>query len=292
MESLVLYPRVIGGGGDLSGWQELFPSQETMDAGIERDLAERSHRGDKKATGALLSQWGRYALGRTLSKLRGRWWEGMDLEDCIGWAIVGVLQGIEAYDPTRGRLSTCITWWVDESVRRAVRAQRFVKVGPTHFYRWSAAMAAGANDSESVDWIAVAERVNAYRKKHLPARGALVPVTPKELRASVALVRGTETYRICEYRGTEEHGVETVAAPTVTTEASMDSAIDIRLALEILDPRSRAVVEMRHGFTGSPMTLSQVGEALNISRERVRQIEERALKDLYFALGGNAYLSS
>jgi RNA polymerase sigma factor (sigma-70 family) len=295
MESLALYSRTTHG-ADLSGWQALFPIPESTDADTERELAERSHRGDKAATGELLAQWGRYAIGRTLRKVRGRWWEGMDIEDCVGWAVVGVLQGIRAYDPERGRLSTCITWWVDESVRRAIRLQRFVRVGPTHFSRWAAVMSAEAYNDRlvkgDVDWAAVAAKVNAYKSRHPTSRGKPVDVTSQELQRSVALVQGTETFRICEYVGGNERGVETVGAPSVSTGSSMDTAIDVRSVLSTLDPRARAIVEMRQGFTGPAMTLSQVGEALHISRERVRQIEEAAMKEMYFALGGPSYLDS
>jgi RNA polymerase primary sigma factor len=259
LDSLRLYLRAIG-------------RVELLTAAREVELAKRIERGDMLAKRQMVEANLRLVVSIAKNYL-GR---GLGFLDLIQEGSLGLIRAVEKFDYRRGyKFSTYATWWIRQSVTRAIADKaRTIRI-PVHMV-------------DKLNRIAHAERqlVQLLGREPDPAEIAA------ELRWSLGDVR--EVLRLGQLPlslekpvGEEEDSElgdfvadDAVAEPFEEASEQLQRE-GVRRALGTLSERERRVIELRYGLAGTePLTLEEVGRAFGITRERVRQIENSTLKKL------------
>jgi RNA polymerase primary sigma factor len=238
----------------------------------ERQLAWRVQDGDPAARDHLV----RANLRLVVSLARHYQGRGVDLPDLIAEGNLGLLRAAEAFDPDmQTRFSTYAAYWVRQSLRRAVvNTGRTVRL-PAYMAQllsdWNRATAALREQLGRVpEEQEVAARLGLTTKK--------LRLIRKAIRIHNALPQGDEG----DQAGTL--GSLVPDARAVAPDAALEQADELQQVLQFvdeLDDRERAVLQLRFGLAGEePKTLQEAGQRLNLTRERVRQIEQHALATL------------
>ena len=259
LDSLRLYLRSIG-------------RVQLLTAEREVALAQRIERGDLVAKQEMVEA----NLRLVVSIAKGYLGRGLSFLDLIQEGSLGLIRAVEKFDYRRGyKFSTYATWWIRQAVTRAIADKgRTIRI-PVHMV-------------EKLNKVVHVERqlVQQLGREPLPEEIAA------ELECSVREVRdilrmAQQPVSLEKPIGEEEESelgdfVEDEAAESPFEVASENLRKEnVRRALDALPQREREVIEMRFGLTGArPYTLEEVGRAFNVTRERIRQIENHTLKKL------------
>jgi RNA polymerase primary sigma factor len=263
-DPLKLYVRQIGDG-------------RLLTPGEERELARRKDLGDEAAKQRLIECNLRLVMSITRNYTKA----GVPLLDLIQEGNMGLIRAVEKFDYKLGfKLSTYATWWIRQSVTRALADQgRTIRL-PVHV-------------AEQVRRAQRARRQLAQKLNRDPSMEEIA----KE--SGFPLERVRELFDLVEDPVSLEtpvgDGESSVAdmiedvsseSPDTATNAHARS-LELSEAIERLNPRMKHVVLRRFGLDGQlPQTLEEVGTELGITRERVRQLETRALRELRLAAPG------
>ena len=257
-DPLKLYVRQIGGGA-------LLTREE------ERELARRKDEGDEAAKRRLIECNLRLVMAITRNYTKAN----VPLLDLIQEGNLGLIRAVEKFDYKLGyKLSTYATWWIRQAITRALADQgRTIRL-PVHV-------------ADQVRRLLRARRQLAQKLNHEPTLAELARETQQSeerVRELLELVENPVSLETPVGDGESLYGdlIEDVNA-LAPHEQSAEQARGRELAgaLEQLNPRMRRVLSLRFGLDGeSPQTLEEVGAQLGITRERVRQLETRALREL------------
>jgi RNA polymerase primary sigma factor len=270
-DPLKLYVRQIGDG------RLLTPAEE-------RELARRKDEGDEWAKRRLIECNLRLVMSITRSYTKA----GVPLLDLIQEGNLGLIRAVEKFDYKLGfKLSTYATWWIRQSVTRALADQgRTIRL-PVHVaeqvrrvQRSRRELAQKLNRDPLVEEIATDSGFPESRVRELFE----LVTDPVSLETPI----GDGDSMVADL--IEDQKSE---SPDSATTAHAQTA-DLQAAIDRLQPRMRHVVLRRFGLDGEPpQTLEEVGNDLGITRERVRQLETRALKELRLVAPGlKLYLQS
>jgi len=259
LDSLRLYLRSIGRVSLLTAEQEVM-------------LAKRIERGDMAAKQQMIEANLRLVVSIAKSYL-GR---GLTFLDLIQEGSMGLIRAVEKFDYRRGyKFSTYATWWIRQAVTRAIADKgRTIRI-PVHMV-------------EKLNKVVHVERqlIQQLGREPTPAEiAAELETTVREVRDVLRMAQ--QPISMEKPIGEEEDSELGDFVEDQTAESPFELASEhlrrenLRRALNALPAREREVIEMRFGLTGErPYTLEEVGRAFNVTRERIRQIENHTLKKL------------
>ena len=245
-----------------------------VDAAVERHLAQRIEQGDSTAREHLIRANLRLVISIAKPYARCRHARDMPLLDLIQEGHVGLLRAVELYDYRRGtRFSTYATSWIKQSMGRALARQgRTVRL-PVRI------------TSQIAQIRAVQERWIAEVGSEPRVAEIAADLAWTEQRVATILRVGLPVLSLDQPDGcawTEKQGI--LRGRDTTAQMAEQNVLRTTLihAVEMLtDPRERQVIRLRFGLEdGSERTLTEVGNILGLTRERVRQIEMDALRAL------------
>jgi RNA polymerase primary sigma factor len=263
-DPLKLYVRQIGDGPLLTAAQE-------------RELARRKDLGDELAKRKLVES----NLRLVMSIARNYQSAGVPLLDLIQEGNLGLIRAVEKFDYTRGfKLSTYATWWIRQAITRAIADQgRTIRL-PVHVVDQvrrvtRARRTLGQKLGREPTTEEVAKEAGVEPKRVLD----LMDLVEDPVSLETPIGDGDSLYAdVIEDEGSDR-------PEDVTTQHLREA--EVQEALTHLNDRARRVLELRYGLAGEPpRSLEEVGKVLGVTRERVRQLEANAFRELQAAAPG------
>jgi RNA polymerase primary sigma factor len=250
----------------------------------ERRLARRAQNGDESAAERLVTANLRFVISY-VKKYQGH---GLDLGELVAIGNEGLLKAVRKFDPDQGvKFISYAVWWVRQAVLKALAEQtRSVRIP--------------LNQNSQLIRVARAETILAQVLRRDPTEselGRMLEETPEMIRASRQMSSAElsldapvdRSDREASTLGERFPGVDGAEIEESTDTKLMKQCID-RVFRVYLTPRERKILALYYGLEegADPMTLEKIGELMGVTRERIRQIRERAFEKLRGSPDGRA----
>jgi len=242
----------------------------------EIDLARRISEDDEEALRILIVSNLRLVV--TIAKrYSGR---GHGLLDLIEDGNIGLIKAAGKFDYKRGfRFSTYASWWIKQAITRGMASQSRALRVPVHIYQLINRYVREEEKlaGKTVDDAEMAERLEVSVKKIRLIRNLIQGIRSEEPLISAEALQKLAADQY--YRKTQ--------TPEEIVSLQMENEHMADLIEKHLSEREQAILNLRFGLDdGEPRTLAEAGEIIGVSRERIRQIEKRALQKLGLMLSG------
>lgn len=276
--------------------QRYFPGDDVLQAELDaiRSRADEAHHAIIRANLRLVVSVAKRYIGR-----------GSSFLDLIQEGNIGLLRAVAKFDPTRGyKFSTYATWWIRQSISRSIADQaRTIRI-PVHIFesinrlvRIQRRLLQRLGRDPAADELALEAGYLDPKDEQIilraRAEGSPVPVDVRKrwVRATAKvnriLLAAEEPMSLDSPVGSEDNSQLGDFIEDEEAQEPMDAAAkemlreSIKNALAVLSDRERQVLELRFGLMdGKDHTLEEVGQYFNVTRERIRQIESKALRKL------------
>lgn len=238
----------------------------------EIDLAKKISKGDEKAREKMIT-----ANLRLVVKIAQDYSNiGLSLLDLINEGNMGLMKAVERFDPSKGgKLSTYASWWIKQSIKRALANQSKTIRLPVHMVdrvtqirRTTQQLSENLGREPTDDELAEEMKIPVARITHLKS----VSKKPASLDSPINDEDGSSL------------GDVVPDAKSISPLENLQSKSlvgDVEKVLASLEPREADIIRLRFGLEGrDPKTLEEVGEQIGITRERVRQLQEQAIRQL------------
>ena len=254
------------------------------DAEEERRLARRAQKGDEKAAERLVTANLRFVISY-VKKYQGH---GLDLSELVAIGNEGLLKAVRKFDPDQGvKFISYAVWWVRQAVLKALAEQtRSVRIP--------------LNQNSQLIRMSRGEMILAQVLKRDPTDeelGKLLEESPEQVRAARQM--STMEISLDAPVDRSDHGASTLGERFASGEGvEIEDTTDYQLRREFihrvfstyLTPRERRILSLYYGLEegSEAMTLERIGALLGVTRERIRQIRERAFEKLRQSPDGRA----
>ena len=247
-----------------------------LTAAEEKELAKKVRVGDQKAREKMIKA----NLRLVVSIAKNYVDRGLSLLDLIEEGNLGLLKAVERFDPAEEcRFSTYATWWIKQSIKRAlIDTVKTVRI-PSYMVEIISKWKNMAAD--------LSIKLGRQPFFHEIAQEMKIPpqhlgIIKTALRASSSSSQTISIENMWTLSEILEDKNAKQPEQLLFDEAEVET---IERLLSVIDERDARILRMRYGLdNGDPMTLKEIGEKVNLSRERVRQIENEALKKLYYIM--------
>jgi RNA polymerase primary sigma factor len=250
-----------------------------LTADEEKELGRRIHEGDLAAREHLI----RANLRLVVSVAKMYSERGLALPDLIAEGNIGLMKAAEKFDPAAGcRFSTYGTWWIKQSIRRALtNTVKSVRV-PSYM-------------SEIISKWRVVSHELTFRLGRVPSVEEVASElgVPKNnwplLRRTIVTSGMGPQVSLDVLSQTQDTVQDNGTAPPDEQLMTIDLLAKLEELLGIIEERDATILRLRYGLgddNAEPMTLKEIGKIVGLTRERVRQIEREALRKLHSVMSG------
>ena len=246
--------------------------EEMISAEEEAELAQRIRKGDQEA----LERLTRANLRFVVSVAKQYQNQGLSLSDLINEGNLGLLKAAERFDETRGfKFISYAVWWIRQSILQALAEQSRIVRLPLNKI--------GSINKINKTYAKLEQEFE--REPNAEEIAEVLEITEQEVKESMKNAGrhiSMDAPLIQDEDNTMYDVLKSEEAPTPETELLYESLRkEIDRAISTLTQREQDVVRMYFGLSGShPMTLEEIGEKFDLTRERVRQIKEKAIRRL------------
>ena len=236
----------------------------------ETELALKAQKGDKAAKDKIVKSNLRFVV-KVAKKYQNR---GLDLTDLISEGNIGLMTAIDKFDVSKGyHFISYAVWWINQSILKAISEK-------------SRAIRLPLNRANEIVRIEHARKAIAGRKteqQEYEEIGKMLNMEPSHVRDMVNISRDMISLDSEINNGEDHSQVSDFQEDTLYArpdEKVFENAMhdDINSVLDTLKPTEANVIRMRYGLNGAkPMSLKEVGDACQLTKERIRQIEKHAI---------------
>jgi len=247
------------------GRQELISVEE------EVELAQRIRQGDDSALERLVNANLRFVV--SVAKQYQN--QGLSLPDLINEGNVGLIKAAQKFDETRGfKFISYAVWWIRQSILQAVAEQsRLVRVPLNQVGSINRVNKAQAQFEQKHERRASAEELAEELEMPIDKISEAMKIASRAISMDAPFAEGEENSLLDVLPNTD--------SPMADSTLNQESlSKEVERVLEQLSPRDREILKMFFGIGCQEMTLEEIGAKFNLTRERVRQIKEKAIRQL------------